>query len=100
MESWIAEVIKGGGFVAVLAYVWHDAKTRMERSAECFERSLGEKADKQMTAELKHDLIRQIEKIEERQVREVEGLRTEMGDLRQHMDRRFDQLVSILGSKS
>lgn len=96
MDSFLSELLKGGAFVALLVYVWTDARNRVSESVRDLKGSLSEKADKESTVEMKNDLLRQIEKIEERQIREVEGLRTEMGDMRQHLDRRFDQLVSML----
>lgn len=96
MEAWQQEALKLSLFIGLLAYLWRDFKGRMEKAMESFTAGLSAKADKTSTSDLKADLQRQIEKIEERQIREVEGLRTEMGDLRTHLDRRFDQLVGML----
>lgn len=89
MDNILSELLKGGAFVALLAYVWNDAKSRVSDNVKDLKIALSGKEDKERTNELKNDLLRQIEKIEERQIREVEGLRTEMGDLRTQMDKQF-----------
>lgn len=96
METWFIEGGKLTVFVLLLAWAVTDFKSRIEKAMESFTQSLAAKADKTSAQDIETRLSKQIDKIEERQVREVEGLRTEMGDLRTHLDRRLDQLVGML----
>ncbi len=92
MEAWAADLIRGAVSVGLIVALWK----KMESDMASLKQTLGTKADSSATSALEDRSTRQIDKIEERQIREVEGLRTEMGDLRTHMDRRFDQIIGLL----
>jgi demethoxyubiquinone hydroxylase (CLK1/Coq7/Cat5 family) len=92
MEAWLADLIRGGVTLSLLVALWK----KMESDMASLSQAVGKKADESTTQAIEGRLSKQIDKIEERQIREVEGLRTEMGDLRTHMDRRFDQIIGLL----
>ena len=96
------ELLKGGFVVSLVAYIWHENRSQVVK----LETNLNSKADKVSTDDMESRLIRSIEKIEARQTRDVEGLRTEMGGLRSEiselgvrMESRFDKLFEILAAK-
>ena len=109
MELGIVDLLKSVPLLGVLFYVWQDFKRRSEKQGADLESKIAQKADKAMAQDIESRIVRQIEKIEDRQNRDVDGLRTEMADLsnrmghemasmRTHMDGRFDQMISLLSS--
>jgi hypothetical protein len=87
MEAWAADLIRGGVTLGLIVALWK----KMESDMAALARAVSSKADESSTKDIEGRLSKQIDKIEERQIREVEGLRTEMGDLRTHLDGRFTQ---------
>lgn len=100
METWAISILQGGGTIGLFLWVLVDNKSRIDKAMEALTASIGKKADRESTHELKADLLRQIEKIEERQIREVEGLRTEMGELRADMVAMRDHMDTLFNGQN
>lgn len=103
-EIWWLDIVRGGVTLSVLAYIWSDNKSRVEKQADDLRDEIEKKADYSAYMDMRASLVRDIERIENRQNKEIDGLRAEMNGmadrLTRHFDSRFDQILRILGERN
>lgn len=105
MDTIYLELVKIGATVGLVVAIWKMHERQIAQTFAEIKESVKNKADASSMANIEVRLTKSIDKIEERQSREIDALRSEMSkltlridDLRKHLDGRFESLLHIMQS--